>query len=1623
MVSLNLSSTGYPSPYTSAAVRRQAVGQPLRFGGISVDTSEASTLKARPWLPALQVHPETGDPLLEDAVTLELKTFSIGGDKHLPWQLHGTSDVERIRMKRTDRGWTLPTALPKGAAHLLHFPTDQDKVLGYRFRLNTGLGNELTLLDGGAMSSVHPFRKPEVTPQDTDLFSLVTTQDLKRFRESVGTRRNAMLDVFQGNILTEDQEQAVSRLVSTPAREKINNLLRPHHNATPVHYQLDEATTGQSTIVRRSPSLKDLDSLWKHQILQKAAIPLNVGDVLVKPFIGADNASNHGYWTNDLYQVNDTMGNREYMRRLGRLMMSYDLSLVSDFAFIGRGIGSLETQSNLLWGPGSPYWDWVDYGQENKDPFAPFELPALAHAKPFKVGILATRPHPFSHGREINPDALGVRVINPPLLAPGEKNPHYKADRLSFVELFDPRTETPDGQIKLLDDATVSRLGETNNRQRFPISGKAVEQTLAMLHEEMPPEWRPVSSAQGELILQPPTGAVTTADGTAASVPKEKLALKWANLVTSWGNLQFTSPSVDDSGMKWDGQVRSILPNFDHPNVVRNLKEAFDFHVRTLLNDQTWWIAQARTLTKNAQVPEWQSPEAVLNTLKTLSKTSRLDNPEDGPWTQGKVLPSLPRDEQHQLQLARQTYQRYRVLKTIHQTADQLPEPRVIQQLTHRLFDEYPIAALPFMEDGMPSLFKASLNNPTLSDRLQTNRVEKLLQPVLNLPGVFQLTLPFRSFESVLNHHLRATWRQLPSSTREDLKDPITQSVLLSNLGEGLYLKILTGQNRREVFFNPDGSLKDPTTANRQLMDGLRSTFTDMKYTSLLTAPPVMTAEKLPSVMKRRLLKSVSPDELAHMIQEELGYHRKDAIPVRTEALIQAQAIAQSIRPLLKARLDAAKDFANMNKLYESANVDAEGVSIAKHETAWHEMTQKTLKLWNTLLRGGQDPRPGGVLSGLEQFYPKSEVIAELTNEGRLGHPLTALMLKAGHVWQGFVNYPLRNRLIRMVGEQNEAHKEPFAEGGGSMHWLNQHLQLLSQYHPTSATQLSNQNFTSHQDWMLTLDELSKNQSLLTTDYQPYRRPVDDLRELGRLFGRQGEGVPCKALMRPYMRRIANQPWKAQRVDQILDALENSDAKKLALFSKNPTNFEKQLTSPRMGIEMNGPKNKLDALLSTCNLDHGLYTIAEIPMGSYAQLQAFEDKFFDEHLVGYKRPEIPLPEKLSDPTFWAQVEEKIPLPLDPEQLRYYKHRLFTLATLGHQITQPSQTLAVIGAVNNATLRLLNDVSGLAQLAETTGVGEANLKEALPNVLGVAIQRTGHKHPDNFGLLPVPFVVDELMADINQVSNSPLLMPQEKTLAAALAKPQARQYLKESLMKLMLVPAFDKLTRVQALQIAYPGKPSLHLPDVVGETGGETYSNQHLFNRPTLFMSRLTRPETRRDLGQDVQHAYTQYRDNLQALLTLRSDPRFQALNDGSYGVAKVWSGQTYPVAQPNDDLGILPIFRPSAPDSGHKSVLMLVNSGKPESPRPSFENRTGSSISFPEATLRTPVTPPGATLSARSLGLADGQHLRVYRPKIDANKPFEDPTRVRWEPQELLRVENGELKLPSFQHYLTLLEE
>lgn len=1619
MVSLRPSPGGYAPPNSSASLPRR----PLRFGGISVDASEPSTLKARPWLPAFQVHPETGDPLLDDAVTLELKTFAIGGDKHLPWQVHGTSDVERIRMKRTDRGWTLPTTLPKGAAHLLHFPTDQEKVLGYRFRLNGGLGNELTLLDGGAMSTVHPFRKPEMAPQDDDLFSLVTTQDLKRFRESVGTRRNTMLDIFQGNILTETQEQAVARLVATPEREKINNLLRPHHTATPLRYQLDDTTTGQTTIARRSPTINDLDSLWKRQILAKAAIPLNVGDVLVKPFIGADNASNHGYWTNDLYQVNDTMGNREYMRRLGRLMMSYDLSLVSDFAFIGRGVGSLEAQSNLLWGPGSPYWNWVNYGQKNEDPFAPFELPALAHAKPFKVGILATRPHPFSHGREINPNALGMRVINPPLLTPGEKNPHYKADRLSFLELYDPRTETPDGRVKLLDDTATGRLGETNHRQRFPISPTAVEQTLTMLHEEMPPEWRPTPTEKGELVLQAPAGAVTTADGTPESVAKEQLAAKWANLVTSWGNLQLTSPSVDDSGMKWDGQVRSILPNFNNPDVVRNLKEAFDFHVRTLLNDQTWWIAQARTRTKNFQVPEWQSPEAVLNTLRTLSKPSRLDNPEAGAWAVGKVLPSLPHDEKHQLQLAQQTFQRYQALKTIHQTAEQLPETRVIQQLTHRLFDEYPIAALPLMEDGMPSLFKASLNNPTLSERLQTNPVEKVLQPVLNLPGVFQLTLPFRSFESVLNHRLRSTWHQLPSSTREDLKDPITQSVLLSNLGEALYLKILTGQNRREVFFNSDGSLKDPTEANRQLMDGLRATFGDLKYTSLLTAAPVMTAEKLPSVMKTRLLRAVSTDDLARMIQVELGYHRKDAVPVRTEALIQAQAIAQSIRPLLKARLDAAKDFADMNKVYESANVEAEGVSINKHSTAWHEMTEKTLTLWNTLLRGGQEPRPGGVLSGLEQFYPKSEVIAELTNEGRLGHPLTALMLKAGHVWQGFVNYPLRNRLTRMVGEQNEAHKEPFSEGGGSMHWLNQQLQLLSQYHPTSATQLSNQNFTSHHDWMLTLDELSKNQSLLTTDFQPYRRTLDDLRELGRLFGHQGDAGQGKALMRPYLRRIANQPWKAQRVEQVLDALEHGEAKKLALHSKNPTTFEKQLSAPRLGTRMNGPKNKLDALLSTCNLDHGLYNISEIPMGSYAQLQAFEDKFFHEHLVGYKRPDIPLPEKLADPTFWAQVEEKIPLPLDPEQLRLYKHRLMTLATLGHQITQPSQTLAVIGAVNNATLRLINDVGGLEQLADTTGVGEAVLKEALPNVLGVAIQRTGHKHPDNFGLLPVPFVVDEMMDDLEKVTNSPMLLPQEKALAASLSKPQTRQQLKESLLKLMLVPAFDKLTRVQALQIAYPGKPSLHLPDVLGETGGETYSNQHLFNRPTLFMDRLTRPETRKDLGHDVQHAYTQYRDNLQALLKLRSDPRFQALNDGAYGVAKVWSGQTFPVAQPNDDLGILPIFRPSAPDSGHKSVLMLVNSGKPESPRPSFENRSGSGISFPEATLRNPFTPAGAPLNARSLGLADGKQLRVYRPKVDGNKPFEDPTRIQWEPQELLRVENGELKLPSFQQYLTLLEE
>jgi hypothetical protein len=1621
----------------------------------------------RPWLPVTGVKKA-------QSVTLELQPFKAKAANYMQdafmlapvrsdaQEQHAPLQPLEVKMVETPRGWILPKTLAPEVQKELVFNPYKNKTLGYRFKVQDDQQQTHTLLDGGAFAVHHSFRGNKLSslPMEKQQFSLVTTQDASRLAQpSAWFQRNTLVDVLQGNILGRRVAYALTKLrrEATPETQPVvhamEQTLLPSQRGTPLMYDFNTPEVLPSRPVTGLPedalpemplmkisrllSARRIQTLWQTHLINKVALPYHAGDILVRPFIGNDTVSNHGYYASDLYQMSPQMGNHELFKHVGRLMLSHNLSLVSDFAFVGKGLQSTEAMANLHWREMSPFWDWFRYDKPSGGSHAPFQLPAHGHSKPITLGLLPSWTDP--HTKALYPDAhrIAFKVINAPYLKAHEKNHHYNPHAMTFLEMYDPTKETSDGQMRLHHTPDEDPV----QRRRIPVAPEVVQQVLKDYEADYPhaiqlPSGNPTGHKEPVLSLP---------DNIRNLSPQAPEVQTWLSKVTTWGHLQLGLPGQDDSGFKWDGQIPNLLPNLSHPDVKQHVQSAFDFHARTLVNDQTQWLADALVAHQLGKTT-WHSPDDVLNAMKPLSRAERLPDPmQDGSWQHHQPLPPLPASQDAQKALATHVFNHYQALAQGVSHGAKSPTD-MASELSQRLFNEYPIEALPLKdEDGSPLMFKASLMNPVLKRNCQSLFALGASTDFLeHLPIIGRRV----SFDGALKQFFTQALHSsgLSPAQKAVLADPIGQSLMMSQFGEALYLKLLTGLDRQQLYYEPNGGFRDPAQVDTMMRHGLEQTLTQAKKAWMLTASPVQNAEMLPGFLIQRLN---TPE-----IQKDLQRLLKQATPeVSPEILLQAKALVQSQRPVLKARLDAAKDFGAMSDIMETQDIPIDGTSSRKSHKVWEEMGQKMSDTWQTLLGHPQAATQANP-QGFYGFFPQSEVIAEFTNEGWLSAPLTGVMHKMGNVWTGFVNYALRNRLTRLVGEQNEAHKEPFSQLGQGLTALQSQLHAMTQYYPTSATLQGNQNFTSHHDWTLTMDELIKPGGIMTMNEQKYRTARHALGDTARLLGGQshsGQALTPKLLERVWMNRLlTSQPdtMKA-RITEALHVLAQGDTATLESYAKDKKLMSLLLNKQRFDAHLLSPEDKLNALKELFNLETGLLAIPNLPPEVIKTFTWMESECLKDHLThpSIKQP-TPFPEKLLDPETMAQTlsvydptfTHVIHEVLTPEQRQQYLARIAVLGQLAYQMTRPSTTTAATAIWNNALDDVLSQESLSTRLAERLGVDTATLQHALPEILGRAMVRAAEKEGDRFGMLPIEVQLASLTQEIPALKKSLALSDQEKTLLTAMTKhPEGVQALSRMLHDSAYVPALDKLSRIQALQMAYPGKPSLNLADMLAKTGTETYANRWVQNRPTFVIPELeaqylaqfthvahSSPLLHTRTSPVALKAYGQYQDELKALTLLRDDPRFEAFNRGGFPPTRTdKNGHQHPLITHEDHHQVLPIYRPTSPESNTPSVMMLINRGEPSNPYPSWDNRIGEDPSgrFPQAVLQQPVIQAGTSLPLTGWSLKEGTTFEVYRPVVDDKRPSTDPHRVSWQTKETITVQDGQLTLPEFSKFIVLREK
>ncbi len=257
--------------------------------------------------------------------------------------------------------------------------------------------------------------------------------------------------------------------------------------------------------------------------------------------------------------------------------------------------------------------------------------------------------------------------------------------------------------------------------------------------------------------------------------------------------------------------------------------------------------------------------------------------------------------------------------------------------------------------------------------------------------------------------------------------------------------------------------------------------------------------------------------------------------------------------------------------------------------------------------------------------------------------------------------------------------------------------------------------------------------------------------------------------------------------------------------------------------------------------------------------------------------------------------------------------------VGALLTEPSEVKAFRGKFSNAFHAL---VSHPDALANALGKDEAKIQavkpvlEALAPVFDSKVWEVTQHFAKTSGAwlgyqqldYAVGWVLDAIRESLEETS----------PLKAALADPKAKVATTQAIYTQMVMPGLEQYKRIVALQMVTPGDPTLYLPDLLGQAGGEDLKNMYLGNRELIRRDWLN-PQS--PYHNPVIHRFF---NELADLVRLRHENH--VLNNGFVELP-------LDPARPEDQakLNQAPIV-PLVRDNGTDQALCLVNLGAPESP-------------------------------------------------------------------------------------------
>lgn len=1277
----------------------------------------------------------------------------------------------------------------------------------YRFQIQESEGAEWKNIDPDYLETVQVGEKG-------DTFNRIAKHDLDNPQKS-----SVMIDVFADSVLTREQisaldQQERQRLKWNPEGSKENDLPEDHLPVLPMrnHFnkfneitlrpkdKQNQAVTPQDRLVAKKEGYKPSEVRTHgfedglNQMLPELQ-KRGFSAVVFKPFMGGDNLSSHRYWTADPYILNDTFRNKDGFRKSLDMMLQGGMKVFADGAFVNQGLNGVQIMSNLRNGTNSPYWgSWFHFSDHK--PGSKTSYPSVAQEK-YEFGILPTKD--VNGNPKLDVDAFAVRFINDPDGKDAYGNP-YDKKKPTFIELYDPRLEQENGAPK--QDPTVSQAGLKNSKRsvqkyRFPVSPEELKKKK-------------------------------TSDGG-----KTKYL--------DWQSFRLTVPGADNSSKKWDGQIDVALMNTQSEEVVNYLDGAVNYWSRMVMNHYTASVAERmqkarKVLDKpNAPASEKDVLDAVTFThvgqriAQFKEQDPALKNPDlakdpDLALTAEKVfaeIGKLPANDPARKDLQRLKQEMPNATDSaLYKEITKYESLKILPPQTHPVDDidgakakAFAKANLDFekkdsgkafartlMKDvpintvQLPILVKANLNDPRFLQnlKLRTGKVANFIEdrllglidvPVIGKPFEYMSNVFFSPrVEKALGRKMQQVFDELDSegdaATKLQYKE--IQSIVADQLGEPLYISLLTGKSLKEA------------KQLAQNPDELENAIYESLPLSLLNANPHEAAKSLPALFRKRLrdMGKVGPNNspsLKVQVRDEINRITKDLDPGLVSL---ASGVLKEREFGLNWRIDAAKDIADIDSVRNEGDP-------AKRLEKFKDQVNYLNKFWGDKLH-----------QSMRDIFPKSSVIAELTDFNDLGGDQGQKLKKDLFLNNTFTSTPNMDHTYSPLLQLVHYAQRPDEFGASQQspgEFLKGELKNMTQEVPLY-TQRQLQNLTGSHDFSTTSHALLMNPVLFNLD----RDRNIGLVEYFNVASKELESMVCFA---PEREKLAKELGLSN--EQLSEAMTSLRDWLKESRGFVPDQLKKIKPEPGDNFDYETLKDFYDQ-----DIKSGFEKAAS-PEKRLVFKSVTPQDVKDQFVNGLFNKQI-LHNKIQTGT--DDIGEAIGSTDDGKVLKPFADvvngnpdKQKVLDALKEQLTarmrESSEAKAMRGTINNAVMQAA---------VQNDALKDENVQNAIWGGLNTAIQKWG----SHFGYQSLDVALNHVFEEA---------MPELVNKGVDRAQIEK---IRVDIYNQALKPVMAKQERIFAIQNALPGNPSVYLPDLFAQGGSEYIKNIYVQNRPIVRTDRL-----------------------------------------------------------------------------------------------------------------------------------------------------------------------------------------